>query len=146
MTRGIRNNRRDPRGLTVYRWVDHTSELELAVESASPEDVFADATAALGELLGEEQTGPAARFDVVASASDPAALLADWLSELLFLAETESFVPKRVTELALDGGRAKGTVHGRRAEPRALVKAVTYNGLSFGPCAEGWGATVVLDV
>jgi SHS2 domain-containing protein len=130
----------------VYRWVDHTAELELAVESSSEEGVFADAVAALGELLGEAPGGATVRFEVAARAPDRAAVLADWISELVFLAETESFVPERVVALSVGDGSARGVVEGRRAEPRQLVKAVTYHGLSFDRVNGGWKATVVLDV
>lgn len=38
----------------VYRWIDHTAELELAIEAPTDAGVFADALPALGQLLGEE--------------------------------------------------------------------------------------------
>ncbi len=43
----------------MYRWIDHTAELELAIEAPSDAGVFADALAALGQLLGEEAGGEA---------------------------------------------------------------------------------------
>lgn len=130
----------------MYRWIDHTAELELAIEAPSDAGVFADALAALGQLLGEEAGGEAARHEISASASDRPALLVEWLSELVFLAETEAFVPERVERLDLAVDRFRATVEGRRGNPPHLVKAVTYHRLDFRQQGDVWRATVVLDV
>src|SRR5919197_5279807 len=76
----------------MYRWVEHTAELELQIEAASPEALFADALDALAELIRQDGAGESARFAVDLTAADPATLLADWLGELVYLAETQDFV------------------------------------------------------
>ena len=131
----------------MYRWVEHTAELELAIEAASEEDVFADALAAYAELVGPAPEGETAVHSVEAEAPDPAALLAAWLEELVFLAETEAFVPERA-EIALRPGGLHARVSGRRGDPPHIVKAVTYHDLEFSlsPAGRGWRARVVLDV
>jgi SHS2 domain-containing protein len=131
----------------VHRWVDHTSEVELEVEAPTEEDVFREAAAALGGLLGGE-TSPAPRsVTVAARAGDRATLLAEWLAELAFLAETQGFVPERVEELQLDGETGvRARVRGGGAEPRPLVKAVTYHRLTFACDGDRWRARVVFDV
>jgi SHS2 domain-containing protein len=130
----------------VYTWVEHTGELELAIEAASEIDVFTEGLAALGELLGEEGKGQPAVYEVEVTGSDRPALLAEWLSELVFLAESEGFVPARLTDIALKGNDLRATIDGRRGSPRHLVKAVTYHDLSFAWQGSTWRATVVLDV
>ena len=81
-----------------------------------------------------------------ALAADRAALLAAWLEELVFLAETEEFVPERVAEMELAPGTLRARVEGRHATPRHLVKSVTYHRLEVRRDATGWVARVVLDV
>ncbi len=130
----------------MYRWVDHTSEVELEVEAASEREVFEEALRALGELLAEEPRGAVRRRVVDVAAADLPTLLADWLGELVFLAEVEGFVPERASELRLADGRLRATVAGRRARPRHLVKAVTLNDLELAPREGGWHGRVVLDV
>ena len=135
----------------MYRWIDHTAELELEVRAASEEKVLAEALAALAEILagGEgagERHGPGTSRRVVIEARTRAVLFAEWLAELAFLAETEGLVPERIAELALGAERLEATVEGRLAEPRHLVKAVTYHRLEFEPNGDGWRATAVLDV
>ena len=130
----------------MYRWVEHTAELELEIAASTQEDVFAEAVAAFAELLGgDEDQGPA-RHEISVRNPDPAARLADWLEELVYLGETEGFVPRRLLELVLAGDEARGVVEGRRGSPPHLVKAVTYHGLELRRDNDGWAARVVLDV
>jgi len=136
----------------MYRWVDHTAEMQLEIEAPSEEEVFADAARALGELLGAEEaraTGaPEAQREVGCLAGDRATQLADWLGELVYLAELDEFVPERVERIELAPDGVTADVHGRIAAPPHLVKAVTYHDLAFEQhdAGEGWFARVVLDV
>jgi SHS2 domain-containing protein len=134
----------------VYRWVDHTAELELRIEADSEQAVFGEALAALGELLGERTTEEATREEatreIAVAAPDRPALLAEWLSELVYLAETEGLVPERLERLELGGMELEATVAGRLAFPPHLVKAVTYHRLDMWEEDETWRARVILDV
>lgn len=133
----------------MYRWVEHTGELELEIEAATEAAALEEALAAFGELAAggeEEGGGEPASHEVSASAPDRPALLAEWLGELVFLAETEDFVPERVARLELGEGGLRATVEGRRGRPPHLVKAVTYHGLTFRRDGDVWRARAVLDV
>ena len=132
----------------VFRWVDHTAELELEIAAATEQGVFADALAALAELLapGEERGSADVSRLVSVEADDRPALLAAWMEELLFLAEHEGFEPVAVDALELGARRVKSTVIGRLGHPPPFVKAITYHRLSFAADDDGYTATVVLDV
>jgi SHS2 domain-containing protein len=130
----------------MHRWVEHTAELELELQAPTEEALFADALAAFAELVGRDGSGDPVAHEVRASAADRAALLVEWLGELVFLAETEDFVPERVAMLELRNGELQATVEGRRGQPAHLVKSVTYHGLELGRDQTGWRARVVLDV
>jgi SHS2 domain-containing protein len=135
----------------VYRWVDHTAEVELEIEAVGEREVLEEALRALAELLGFGETGPAAAGaaatrTVAVDAADRPALLAAWIDELVFLAESEGFVATRVTELDLGEGEMRATVAGLLDEPPPLVKAVTYHRLMFEPSGERYVARVILDV
>jgi SHS2 domain-containing protein len=73
-------------------------------------------------------------------------LLAAWLEELVFLAETEGFVPDGVDSVAAREGSASGVVTGRYGSPPHLVKGVTYHDLVLAGDDRGWRGRVVLDV
>jgi SHS2 domain-containing protein len=73
--------------------------------------------------------------------------MADWLNELIFLAETERWV---ATEFAVDIG-AECTLRGRARgitlpQVPGLVKAATLHRLRVEPAAGGWTSEVILDV
>jgi SHS2 domain-containing protein len=131
----------------MYRWVDHTAELELELAAASPEAVLAEALSAYAELAGEAAAagGEPVSLVVDLSARDLPALLVDWLAELVFLADTEGLLPEEAS-LALDGTRLHATVRGRRGAPRPLVKAVTYHRAELERAGTEWRGRVVLDV
>jgi SHS2 domain-containing protein len=128
----------------TYRFADHTAELELELEADSAEGVLEDALRAFAELVGTGDGEPVERR-VVVEAGDLPALLAAWLDELVYLAETEGLVPESA-ELSLQGFRLSGVVHGRQGEPRPLVKAVTLHRLRFRREGGVWRGRVVLDV
>ncbi len=142
----------------MYRWAEHTGELALEISTEAEEAVYAEALAAMAELLGDEPgteptmspdapaSGGGTVRDVAVEAPDRSRLLVEFVGELAFLAETERFVPLGLERLAAETGRLQATVRGRIGDPPHLVKAATYHGLSFEAVDGGWRATVVLDV
>jgi protein archease len=108
--------------------------------------VFEKGFEAMRELLATEPGEPAPPRTVELAAADRAALLADWLAELAFLAESEGLVPERLAALELSGSHLRATVEGHHGEPPHLVKAATYHRLALEPAEDGWRATVILDV
>jgi SHS2 domain-containing protein len=138
----------------VYRWVDHTAELELELDAATERELLTDALHALAELLDPAQPDPSVRatasatehMHIEATATDRPALLAAWLEELLFAAETGGLIPVAVEQLCLKHNSLRATVSGLRGAPRPLVKAVTYHRLEFEPAERGYRGRVVFDV
>jgi SHS2 domain-containing protein len=134
------------RWINLYRWLDHTGEMELEIEAPDEAAVFRDAVAALAELMAEEAGGEPVVIELDVTARDRPALLAECLNELLFLAETEEFVPSRLTRVELAGERLLATVEGHRGAVSPLVKGATYHRLRIERSPAGWKAGVVLDV
>jgi SHS2 domain-containing protein len=129
-----------------HRFVEHVGEVEIELSASSEAGIFEAALAAFAELVAAGREGEPVTHDVRLEAGDRALLLADWLSELVFLAEVDDFVPEHVVTLELEGGRLLATVAGRRDEPRHLVKAVTLNRLELGEEGGKWHGRVVLDI
>ena len=128
----------------MHRFVDHTSELELELEAESAEGALQEAVGALAELVGSG-SGDQVEHTVELEAGDEAALLAAWLDELVYLAETEGLLAESA-DVELEGTRLRARVRGRRGEARPLVKAVTLHRLRLGPENGVWRGRVVLDV
>lgn len=130
----------------MFRWIDHTAELELEIEAPTEAAVFADALAAFAELAGDGDGVPLDEEIRVLAPDRPLRLVA-WLEELIYLVETEGFVPERIESLELDGDVLHARVSGRAGSPSHLVKAVTLHRLELGPDESGtWRGRVVLDV
>lgn len=130
----------------MYHWLEHTSEIELLIEDETPEAVFTEAMVALGDILGDVRGGEPVTHEVKISAPDRAALLAAWMEELVYLAETDGFIPHRIERLELDAATLEAVVGGERSVPQSLIKAVTYHRLEMKPVEGGWQARVILDV
>ena len=130
----------------MYRWVEHTGELELAIEAETESGIFEQGFEAMSELLATETSGVSETRAITLAGSDRAVLLADWLAELAYLAESEGLVPERLASLELGPAVLDAAVQGSRGDSPHLVKAATYHRLAFEPAGSGWRATVVLDV
>lgn len=131
---------------TRHRFGEHVGEVEIELEAASEAGIFEAALVALAELVAMGEDGESACHEIELAAGDRALLLVDWLSELVFLAEVEQFVPKRLAAFELVDSRLQATVEGHRSHPRHLVKAVTLNNLEFEQEGGIWHGRVVLDV
>jgi len=131
-----------------HRWIEHTAELQLELHARSEAAIFRQAVLALRELLEDDGpvTGDRAERSVEVEATDRGALLAEWLAELVFLAETEGIVPDEARDLVVGEDSVTAVVVGRTSEPRHLVKAVTYHDLELHRDRDGWRGNVVLDV
>jgi SHS2 domain-containing protein len=129
-----------------YRWVEHTGELELEIVAPTEAAVFADALVAFAELVSDGEPGDRVSVELQLAGRDRARLLADWLDELVFHAETERLVPAAVERIELGDDELSATIRGVRGNPRPLVKGVTHHRLAFVPAERGFRATVVLDV
>jgi len=119
-------------------------EVELQAESEA--GLFEAAVEAYAELAAAGGGGEPARRELALAGGDHALLLVDLLNELVFLAETEAFVPERLERLELSDDGLHATVAGRIGDPTHLVKAVTLNRLSLAEEGGAWHGRVVLDV
>ncbi len=129
----------------MFRFAEHTGEVELEIEALTPAAVLEEATRAFGELVGRGDAGDVVTRRVTVTCRDLDRLLPDLLDELVFLADTEGFVPIDA-HVELEGARAEATVDGVLRQAAPLVKAATLHRLAFERRGEGWHARVVLDV
>lgn len=136
----------------MYEIFEHTADVGIRARGDTLGALCREAARGLYSLLIEnpEAVRPAAQRSVRVGGSDPALLLFDWLSELLYLFETEHFLGARF-EVSIAGGELRGVVAGEtldtaRHGPGVEVKAVTYHRLCVAGGENGWEASVVVDV
>ena len=134
---------------STHRWIEHTAELQLELRARSEAAIFRQAVHALRDLLEDDKepaAGARASRTVEVEATDRGALLAEWMAELVLLAETDGLVPDEARDLVVGEDSVTAVVVGRTCAPRHRVKAVTYHDLALHRDRDGWHGNVVLDV
>jgi SHS2 domain-containing protein len=141
---------------TGYRLLDHTADVGVEAWGPTPADAFAEAARGVfavvldadpGALVG----GGPATFEVDIEAHGWPGLLVNWLSEFLFLLDTESFVPHTFRFRRCEPTICSATVDGVRISDPAqasgtAVKAVTYHQLRVDVGPHRTEAHVILDI
>jgi SHS2 domain-containing protein len=121
----------------AHEIADHVSEVRLRVRAGSLGDLLEEAGRAVAQL--QLRRADAAR--------DRAALLVDWLNELIFLAEAKRWVGADFEVDSAQDGRVRARVWGlwiQRAP--ALLKAASRHGVRVDDVPGGLEATVILEV
>ena len=129
--------------------LEHTAEVKLRVRAPSLGELLGEAGRALAAVeLGGAPAASAGRWRrVEVRSTDRDALLVDWLNELIYLAETERWVP---VEFAMETVAPTALRARARGVPvtvtPARVKAATFHGLRIVETPAGLEADVILDV
>jgi SHS2 domain-containing protein len=137
-----------------YRLVEHTADLAFEVEADDWGGLLSAATAALGDVVLEDDGTPAREERAASvSGSDREDVLVAWLTEAVVGYEHDGFVARGARLEEATETTARGVLVGRRTEPHAeppdrVVKAVTYHDLHVEPGGAGapWRARIVLDL
>lgn len=112
-------------------------------------ELFEEAGRGLAELMLERAAAaaPAHEERIGVRAPDRAALLVDWLNELIFLSETRALVFTEFQVDEISEGALSARARGVTPEAiRTAVKAATLYDVSVLDTPEGYTASVVLDV
>jgi SHS2 domain-containing protein len=131
---------------------EHDADVGLIVYGHDGPELFANAGVALFDLVCElERVEERARYPLAGEAGDVEILLVEWLNELVYLFEGEGVVCRRFMFPLWSKTRFRADAFGepadpKRHEPRDLVKAATYHGLSVARRTGGYEARVILDV
>ena len=135
-----------------FRILEHPADIGFEAFGSTREEVFANAARALFHLIIDlDSVEPRAEVAVQVEGSDPASLLVNWLSELLYLNDAEGWFFSEFEVERLDDRSLAARVRGEefdRARHRAQlqVKAITYHQLTLERTAEGWQARVYVDI
>lgn len=128
----------------------HTADILLRVKAGSLEDLFAESVRALmGIMYGDTREGDDVQ-EIRVTAEDLPGLLVGFLSEALFVSESERFVVAGATvsitgtslEARLVGEKFIQEKHGGGVE----VKGISYSGLAVEKTSDGYQADILFDV
>lgn len=128
----------------------HTADILVRVKSGSLPDLFAESARALMGVMYENVREGHDTISIRVVADDLSSLLADFLSEVLFISETERFVITS-SEISLDGTLLEAKLIGEKFVPEkhvggVEVKGISYSGLAIQKTDEGFQADILFDV
>jgi len=135
-----------------FRILEHTADVGFEAWGATREEVFAHAARALINLIVDlEAVNPREQVAVRIQGSDPASVLVNWLSEILFLHDAEAWLFREfeIQDLQDDSlnALARGEKFDRsRHQAKLMVKAITYHQLVLEESPQGWRAQVYVDI
>lgn len=147
-----RNDGGDAMGYPPYRVTDHTADLGLEFYGKDMEDLLQNAGAALTACMTDPETvSPEEEHFFSTEGEDREELLVNVLRELLYLANGNGFLTKRVIIDHLEdrhcSGRALGEPFDADRHTLTLeLKAVTYHGVRVTSDSRGLRGQVILDV
>lgn len=126
----------------------------LRAEAGTLELLLSALALGFAALTSPEKVSPAVKRPVSVTAAAPGELAVKFLNELVFLADTEGFVPSEAAVLLKENAGAleleadlRGETAAFRRHPRGLlVKAATYHGLKVEETGGSWTAEVILDI
>ena len=128
----------------------HTADILVRVKSGSLPDLFAESARALMGVMYENISEGQDAISIRVVADDISGLLADFLSEVLFISETERFVITR-SEISLDGTLLEAKLIVEKFIPEkhiggVEVKGISYSGLAIQKTEDGYQTDILFDV
>ena len=136
----------------MHETFDHTADLGLRVMAADLDTLFVEAARGLFSIIvaNLDHVQPVRTVEVRLAGEARDYLLFDWLSELLFVFETQRLVLADFAVHVGDNGLT-ATARGEPLDPARHVlanevKAVTYHGLTLDRTPAGWQADLILDI
>jgi SHS2 domain-containing protein len=132
-----------------FRILEHEADIGLESYGKDQPELFKNAACALFSLIIDPETVEARISRHIAINNDDE-LLVVFLNELLYLWDTEEFIPRTVS-VVLDGGRLEADMAGEtfdagRHSIYKEVKAVTYHKFSIQQEGKHLKATFFLDI
>lgn len=130
-----------------FREIEHTADWALEVWAADLEMLFAQAAAGMYWLMQTSLSGgPRVERALELEAPDVETLLVSFLSDLLYLGETEGLAFDQF-DVHLHERSLHALVHGApAAEHHKEIKAVTFHNLAVRRREDGFFVTIVFDV
>jgi SHS2 domain-containing protein len=130
-----------------FQEIEHTADWELEVWAPDLAALLEQAARGMLALSGVRLAeGPRLRRRISARGADGEALLVSFLSELLYLAETEGIAFDDYTILTTTGSVEAEVEGAPIAGQEKAIKAVTYHNLRIRPSPEGLRVNLVFDV
>jgi len=133
-----------------FRELPHTADIKIEARAPTKELLFSEACNALMQIMYGEDRRSQDTIDLVVDADDTEALLADFLSEVLFRSEVDGLVFSEAV-VHIDGSHLHAVMHGEpfdreRHAGGTEVKGISYSGMSVTRDTNGYMLEILFDV
>jgi SHS2 domain-containing protein len=136
-----------------FRVLEHTADVGFEAQGRTRAEVFRNAGRALMSLIVDTSSvRPERAVEIPAQAGEASGLLVNWLSEILYLQDTEGWLFQDFEIARLTGCSIRAVGRGEhynreRHQINLLVKAITYHQLALEKGTDGhWRAQVYVDI
>lgn len=135
-----------------YDFIEHTGDIGIRVYGQTHRDLFQNAFNAFFKILIEpEQVKPSRERMIVVENEGWERLLVSWLSEFLYMFETDHWLFRTCDIQSLDENHVQAVGRGEKFDPKrheikTEVKAVTYHQLSIQKKNGLWETNIILDI
>ncbi len=135
----------------VFEELEHTADVRMKISAQDITSLFSESGYALAKTMYGPYPAetPTHFFPIVAEGKDPEELIVNFLSELLFLFETEYLVPQKFTLSVGNSvsGIVSGVIFDRGKHAGGIgVKGISYSGLSLTKTDAGYELIIIFDI
>jgi SHS2 domain-containing protein len=133
-----------------FEEISHTADVKIRVHAPTLEALFSETFKALMQVMyGTDRSGGIIK-EIRIESSDIESLLADFLSEVLFVSEVEGLVFSD-GDIRIDGLSLTAELTGEPFDPvrhsgGSEVKGISYSGLAITHGAKGYKLDIIFDV
>jgi SHS2 domain-containing protein len=133
-----------------FEEISHTADVKIRARAPTLEALFSETFKALMQVMyGGTRSGGILR-EIRIESPDNESLLADFLSEVLFVSEVEGLVFLSA-RISINGSRLTAELTGEPFDPvrhsgGSEVKGISYSGLSITHDANGYMLDIIFDV
>nr|WP_320161219.1 archease [uncultured Methanoregula sp.] len=133
-----------------YEEISHTADVKIRARAKTLELLFSDAFDALMQVVYGKNRSGKQQTVIKVDARDAESLLADFLSEVLFVSEVKGLVFSRA-DITITGPALTATLYGEPFDPArhsegTEVKGISYSGLSIREDTNGYMLEILFDV
>ncbi len=133
-----------------YSFREHTADIIVHITGKTLEEIFREAGTALMDVMFKKRTGTGIHRTVSLQDPDPDTLLFDFLSELLFLSDSENIVFSSIV-VSFSGSCLNAILDGEPFSPDRHaggmeVKGISFSGLHIVKDEDGYTLDILFDV
>jgi SHS2 domain-containing protein len=132
-----------------FEILEHTADLKIRVFGKTKEELFENAMVGMFEAAKYEKEikSQKSKVKIKIKSIDLSSLLVDFLSEVLYLAETKKLVFEKVEFRKFTENEIEANLFGKPLKRMGVhIKGVTYHDLDIHQEKGKWQATILFDV